>query len=471
MSPNPLAKLVAQLILFVYRLKVLKTKLAQWGYTKNVKRCEVVQVLREKARRRSAGIEEDYTFTLQQRPVDLKKIERHRQRAGLPDIQQPENITTEIAWRTPPPSPPTSLPPQWRICEKVLYDIDILIKGSFETGLWSFKGNELIIKSSTSQDLEIEVLHNFLGDFAFGCHAADTRNFVRAGVCWQRAFLNIEALVRGRYHDIIPNLVQKINDLNRQGHSRLAALLKEHIARCGKSLLGPNSSTKSIYDGLGKLDMSFMLEVEERIMKQFTKLFELYLGHLCYNSFVIMLDGARRRLLQYPWVNFDCLPDISHLDSIFGPTDRRSLDVISLRIEILNNRNMHVETEVEASMLIQRAEMIQSDNWQRFYNLTRGWYFLGTAQYFLRKRDVAIQSLSNALRSDDELCNIDEFHIFNAERMIILEYLEHLRGVNWIIEEGEGPDGRFKHSVGPLVFFRCCKEPRRPKLLKQKQVL
>jgi hypothetical protein len=258
---------------------------------------------------------------------------------------------------------------------------------------------------------------------------------------------------------------QKINDLNHQGHSRLAALLKEHIARCGGSLLGPKTPTKSIFDGLGKVDMSFIPEIEERIMKQFTQLFELYLGHLCYNSFVIMMDGARRRLLQYSWAPLDCLPDIFHLDTVFGPTDRRPLDVISLRIEILSHRKMHVETEMEAFMLIRRAEIIQNDNWRRFYNLTRGWYFLGTAQYFMRKREAAIESLSNALRSDDELCKVDGFHIFNAERMMILKYLEHLRGVDWAIDEIEGPDGGVNHSVGPLVFFRCCKEPRRPKLL------
>lgn len=120
---------------------------------------------------------------------------------------------------------------------------------------------------------------------------------------------------------------------------------------------------------------------------------------------------------------------------------------------------MHIEAEAEASTLVQRAEMIQSDDWRRFYNLTRGWYFLGTAQYFMRKRNAAIQSLSNALHSDEQLCKIDKFHIFNAERMIILKYLEHLRSANWIAEEREGLGGGLKYSVHPLGFFRCCKEP------------
>jgi len=368
---------------------------------------------------------------------------------------------TDIVRWAPPPSPPTSPPEHWRISENLLYDIDILIKGSFEAGNWSFRGNDLIIKSSNSQDIEIKVLHDFLEHFAIGCHAANVRKFDQAGVCWQRAFINIESLVRGNYHDIIPNLIQKINDLNNQKRTELAELLKDHIALCGTCLLGPNAPTKSIFYGLGKLDMTFMLDIEERIMKQFAKLFEMYLGHLCYSSFVVMMDGARRRLLQYPWTTFDYLPAISYLDSVFGPTNRRSLDVIGIRAEILSHRGMYIEAEIEAALLVQRAKMIHTDDWQRFYNLTRGWYFLGSAQYFLRKRDAAIQCLCNALRSDDELCKIDEFHIFNAERTMILKYLAHLKSVNWIAEEGEGCDRVPNCSVGPLVFFRCCKEPTR----------
>jgi hypothetical protein len=444
---------------------VLKTKLGQWGYTKNVKRCEVVQILRERAHRQPEIRVNGYTFTGRQRPVDLGKIERHRKRAGLPDQQQSLldpalSSTTDIACQTLPPSLPTSRPLNLRIPEKLFHDIDIFIKGSFEVGLWSFKGNDFIIMSSTSQDSEIKVLHDFLGDFAVGCHAADAQNFALAGIYWKRAFTNIETLVVGKYHDIILNLIQKINDLNRQGHEPLAALLKEHIAQCGRIFLGPNSPTRPIFDGLGRLDMTSMLEVEERILKQFAELFELYLGHLCYSSFVMMMDGARRRLLQCPWTPFDCLPDISYLDFVFGPTDHRPLDVINLRVEILSYRGMHVETEAEASTLLQRAEMIQNDDWWRFYNLTRGWYFLGSAQYFLRKRDAALQSLSNALRSDDELCKIEEFHIFNNERMIIKKYMEHLRSADWIVERG-GLDEDIKCFMGPLELFRCCKAPTR----------
>ncbi|KAI3323512.1 hypothetical protein HD806DRAFT_496946 [Xylariaceae sp. AK1471] len=88
---------------------------------------------------------------------------------------------------------------------------------------------------------------------------------------------------------------------------------------------------------------------------------------------------------------------------------------------------MQNQAELEATLLIERAEMIQNDAWLRFYNLTRGWYFLGSAQYVLKKRNVAIESLSNALRCNDELCKIEDFHIFDSETVTILRYLEGLK--------------------------------------------
>jgi hypothetical protein len=241
--------------------------------------------------------------------------------------------------------------------------------------------------------------------------------------------------------------------------------LKQHIAECSKRFLAPGASTLSIFDGLGTLDLDNMLEIEDRIMDQFTNLFQLYLGYQCYNSFIMMMDAARRKLLRSPWTSFDCLPDVSCLDSSFGPASRWSLDLIGIRAEISMHRQMHKDAEIEASALIQRAEMIQKDDWHRFYNLTRGYYFLGSAQYFLRKHDDAIYSLSNALLFDDELCKIDEFHIFDAERLIIEKYLVHLRSPEWHVGE------TCKYSVGPLMFFRCCKEPMQPTQLKHISLL
>jgi hypothetical protein len=63
------------------RAKALKTKLMQWGYTKNVKRGEVLHILRQKESRESAG--KQSSFTLRQRPVALEKVTKHSQRARL----------------------------------------------------------------------------------------------------------------------------------------------------------------------------------------------------------------------------------------------------------------------------------------------------------------------------------------------------------------------------------------------------
>jgi hypothetical protein len=333
--------------------------------------------------------------------------------------------------RTPPPPLPQSLPifERWRIPEKLLYDFDVLVKGSFESGRWRFNGNNLIINSSPSGLDEKRLLHDFLGNIINGQDAVRAGDFELAGACWRHAFIGVESLVSGQHHDIIPNLIQQINDLSRNGLGDVAGLLKTHVARCSATFIrNSDGPTPSIFHGLGVLDMSLMVQVEERIMKRFKELFELYLGPLCYSSFVTMMDGARRRLLYDKWATLDeCLPNTSHIDRTFGASDRRLLDVLGLRIEILSQRNMQNQAELEATLLIERADMIQNDEWLRFYNLTRGWYFLGSAQYMLKKRNVAIESLTNALQCKAELCKIEDFHIFVAEEATILRYLEDLK--------------------------------------------
>ena len=390
-------------------------------------------ILREKAERESIG--KDSAFTLQNRPVDLERVERHWKRTGLKNIQHrpnlnpPETPAQDVVCRTPPPPLPNSPPviQHWRVCEKILYDVDILIKGSFEAGHWKFAGNEALMESSPAQEFELTTLNIFLGNLNNGCAAAGVQDFALAGVYWRQAFLDIEQLVKAEYHDVIPNLIQKVNDLNYNGLSGLAILLKKHIAMCSQHLSRQNGPRSSIYQAFGELDLAFMIEVEERTMKRYNELFEVYLGPLCYNSFVMMMDAARRRLVQHNWVTFeDCLPAVPQLDAVFGPSDRRTLDVIALRVDISSQRGWQTQTEAEAPQLIERAEMIENDEWQRLYHLTKGWYYLGTAQYMLKKRVVAKDSLLNALRCAEELSQASDFNIFDAQKVTIQKYLEDL---------------------------------------------
>jgi hypothetical protein len=428
------------------RPKALKTQLSRWGFTKYIKRGDVVEVLRAKTSRDAAGKES--TFELRGRPINLEQVEKHRKKAWLPpilastDAASPAGLASSsargIVCRTPPPSPRASLPviESWRVPEKLLYDVDVLVKGSFEGGRWKFNGNDSLIVSSPREVEEKLALHDFLGNLANGSAAANTRDYDLALTYWRQASENVDTLVQGQYHDIIPNLFQQINDMDRQGLGPVAATLKAHIAEASVTYSTPGQPGSTIFAGLGRLEMATMVDMEERIMSRFNLLFEQYLGYRCYNSFVMTMDTARRRLLHNPWTTFaECLPDLAGLDSIFGPSDRRSLDVIGLRVEIFKNRAMPHETEVEALALIQRAEGVLNDDWQRFYHLTRGWYFLGWAQCSIpEKRHAAVDSFQNALHTDDELRRIDDFHIFVPERTEMLKYLGELRGLGTPID-------------------------------------
>jgi hypothetical protein len=398
-----------------------------------------VKILRAKATRDAAGKES--TFTLRGRPVTLQQVENHRRRARLDPIRANVHVVTpagveggstrDLVCRTPPPSPHASLPviESWRVSEKLLYDVDVLVKGSFECGRWKWVSNQLIIESSEQQLQDKLAIHDMLGSLANGVAAANARDYELAFKYWQQSFVKVDALVKGQYHDIIPNLIQQINDLNSLGLVPVAASFKAHMAEASAVYGTPGTPSSAIFAGLGSLDMSLLVGAEERIMAHFHALFEQYLGYRSYNSFVMMMDGARRRLLHQSWTTFaDCLPDIAHLDADFGSTDRRPLDVLGLRLEILKKRGMPHEAEPEALEMIRRAERTLNDDWQRYYNLTRGWYFLGWARYAIpEKRSQAVACFETALTCDDELCKIEDFHIFVSERTEMLKYLGELR--------------------------------------------
>jgi hypothetical protein len=58
------------------------------------------------------------------------------------------------------------------------------------------------------------------------------------------------------------------------------------------------------------------------------------------------------------------------------PSNRRSLDVLRLRVEVLKERGMYLKAENEASILTQRAHLVEDDEWLRLYHLIQGWYVL-----------------------------------------------------------------------------------------------
>lgn len=117
------------------------------------------------------------------------------------------------------------------------------------------------------------------------------------------------------------------------------------------------------------------------------------------------------------------------LDAQFGHTDRWSLDVLALRAEILSERGgFEDQVEAEAAAIVERAVALQGENdgWQRLYNLVRGWFFLGQAQFRMGKREDALASLHTALGFAEEFRMIDESDIFEPERAVIAGYLETL---------------------------------------------
>ncbi|KAK0701708.1 hypothetical protein B0T26DRAFT_757700 [Lasiosphaeria miniovina] len=321
--------------------KPLKTKLGKWGYSKDLKRGDALQIIQTKARREAQG--KQSAVVLRGRAVDLDK-----QQTALPDESRALVATRDVVCITLPPSLPGSLPviQQWRVPEKILVDVDTLIRGMFEAKSWRPNGHDLLIRSSWSQTSESITLEQFRANLNNGSDAARRSDFGVAFNYCKAAFI--------------------------QGG--VAARLKTHIAECCRTFAAPtktNSSRPSILRGL------------------------------------------------------------SRIDALFGPWDRRMLDVASLRVEILILRGRLGEAETEARAFVDRADAVQNDEWQRFYSLIRARFFLSSAQYALRKRGEAIESLSDAQLYEAELSKLNDFGIFNGEKVRIKIYLEALKDENW----------------------------------------
>ena len=270
----------------------------------------------------------------------------------------------------------------------------------------------------------MHALHALIAELEIACNASKSGNNNLAGLHWQKAFKEIDGLMQGHYHDTVPNMIQQINQLSRQGFQEVASLMRSQIARSIAVHCAHGNGQSSILAALDKLDFNHMEEVEERIMKIFLTLFDFYLGSRCYNSFVMLMNSARRRLARSPWVSLEsCLPDLSGLDQDFGPSNRRPLDVIRIRVETLYLRVLYLEVENEALVLAHRADRIQNDPWQRFYFLTKAWYHIGSAQFSLKRHIDAKSSFFRALWWESEFSTIDESGMFNPEVLHIWEQL------------------------------------------------
>jgi hypothetical protein len=67
-----------------------------------------------------------------------------------------------------------------------------------------------------------------------------------AGEHWRLAFENVDILVIGQYHDILPNIIKKINDLKSEGCPEVAAKLHKYLMKsaAAHNFRGPTRSIR-----------------------------------------------------------------------------------------------------------------------------------------------------------------------------------------------------------------------------------
>ncbi len=410
-----------------HSLAVYKKKLQQWKYRKNHKRKEVVGASQPGEPSRSGN---EISTT------SLGAAESRRKRNGLggsrrtvktsPLRMSPNRVS--YSEYTPRPRVLQS-PDALHIFETLLDSAINYIEGSFGNKTWKMNGMERIITSSSRQESDLEDLHAFLTAVDSRCSYFAACNAYVGGMCWRQAFMKIETLVRSSYHDVIPNIIQKINDLQDQNHVQFAEVLKRHVSQLGTINRPVGDVQASIYKVLASIRLDQMRDLEEMLMNCYSKLFDAYLGDRCYGSFVMTMDSVNRKVLHNKAVDLnDVLPSLSILDTKFGPTDRRALDVLRFRIETLFDRKQYRETHTYCSILIDRAEIITNDEWQRHYFLIKGLYYAGsTALHITGCQPIAEQNLSRCYDL------IEHFHkmnfnsrMFSYEQAQVLEHLVQL---------------------------------------------
>lgn len=141
-------------------------------------------------------------------------------------------------------------------------------------------------------------------------------------------------------------------------------------------------------------------------------------------------DGfGKDRLSVGEWVSIeDNLPTLSILDYKFGFTDRRSLDVIRLRVETLFQRKQYAQALTNAVILVERAEKIEKDEWQRHYFLIKGLYYVGMSSFTMPGHELETYSkLSRCFEIIQDFYRLQHnFSMFDTEMLEVIEVLEEL---------------------------------------------
>ena len=392
-------------------------------------------MIRQKADRKAAG--KDSQFTLRKRPVNFEKIDQYCNVPSKRLIAPDQDNVKDLVCRTPPSmAPPMPVFEVWRVPEKLLRDVDVYVRGSFESGAWYLPAgdSEGIIRSPLQEEEE-NSLDTFTGTINLGCVAFELGAHEEAVYQWRRCFEMVGGLIHGRYHDILPCVLQKINYLTSRGCPEVAMQLKNYIAHFRKSHRPGDLSTTSIYQSFEQLTLEDMMDIEVSIMNHFIKLLALYAGQLSEDSFHIWIAAAGRRLQRNRITSLEeCLPDLSRLDTVFGRSSYRSLRVVYTRVYIMFKREWYEQAENEAYSLVQRAQLIDSYDWKRPLYLAHGWYYIGISQLEQRIWGKALLSLRQTLPYLEEYRRFDHTGLSEPYRYSVQRIL-----ANYSEEASEPP--------------------------------
>ena len=369
--------------------------------------------------------------------IDQNDIEKYRRRYKISksgeeaDGQRdaPEFPASQIVkrWR-PVPMDITQMYSTIEIPERILYNVDSMIRKSFGIKEWYFLDKDRLIESSEYAHIEKGNIMSLLSGIDLGCAFAQAGDSESAVHHWCQASLQLESLLKGRFHDIIPNLICKLNDLLDRGFSDVAEKMIDHISKLCSIYLPAGYPIAAIFQCLNRVDLAHLPGLESRLLGMYHNLFEYHVGGQCYNTFVMNINAAKRILERYEWTDIDMtLPALEPLELAHGLANCRSLDVLRMKIETLYHRGQYLELIPTAQLLKNRADTKRDDPWQRSYFMIKALYYGGRAHVILGNDESARLWLGEALFLEDIFTRtVDGSGQFTSEKVLMQDTLAAL---------------------------------------------
>jgi hypothetical protein len=300
------------LVLNGSRIRMYKGRITAWGFDKKMKGNEVRAIVRMRRKRLAAG--KASTFRVRGQVLDFDKVKSHLKRKGLalddvpsesnspipdlecytpePQVQEPSCSATDNAltvwngrhmFRIPSPRLVSS-PDSLRIPEQLFGDIHTYFTESFASSRWVYQGGrrDLVdVTRSTPLQAKLRLEPHWSQIMRWTVllfKAGGAANVVRAGQHLQRAFIQVEDVIKAEEPSLMFNLLELLDEFEAYYEKpEIVRILLKHIHSLASVFLGMKHPIASASRQLSFLDT--WTNISEPVWNVVTDTCGKFLGH------------------------------------------------------------------------------------------------------------------------------------------------------------------------------------------------